>query len=167
VVVPRGKTATVKLTARVDFLSPRLGAVEGTLRVSPVGGVSISVPWAVAFPPGPDGLLSDVKLSRPSFRPADTAPSVLTLRAGEVTMQGGLPQVQPVELLEVQLWQGERKLGVLARLRDVLPGSYAFGLTGRGPRGGRLAIGDYTLRIVATPAGGEEPAVRTLRVRIR
>jgi hypothetical protein len=47
---------------------------------------------------------------------------------------------------------------VLARLRDVLPGRYAFGLTGRGPRGASLARGAYTLRIVALPPDGPAEA---------
>ena len=48
-------------------------------------------------------------------------------------------------------------LGLLARLRDVLPGQYAFGLTGRGPDGLRLEPGPYRLRLVARPAAGGPP----------
>jgi hypothetical protein len=43
---------------------------------------------------------------------------------------------------------------LLARLRDVLPGSYAFGLTGRGPNGGGLPPGRYRLRVLAVPPDG-------------
>ena len=57
-------------------------------------------------------------------------------------------------------------LGLLARLRDVLPGSYAFGLTGRGPGGGALARGPYRLRVVAIPPDGTYER-RFLRFRIR
>ena len=35
----------------------------------------------------------------------------------------------------------------------MLPGRYAFGITGRGPRGGRLPRGDYVLRVLAVPVG--------------
>jgi hypothetical protein len=54
-------------------------------------------------------------------------------------------------------------LGLLARLRDVLPGQYAFGLTGRGPDGTRLSAGHYELRLIAWPAAGGQPARRTVR----
>ena len=38
--------------------------------------------------------------------------------------------------LDVELrTAGGKRLGLLARLRDLLPGRYAFGLTGHGPTG--------------------------------
>jgi hypothetical protein len=40
---------------------------------------------------------------------------------------------------------------VMARLRDLLPGSYSFGITGRGPTSARLAAGAYELRLAAWP----------------
>jgi hypothetical protein len=43
------------------------------------------------------------------------------------------------------------------RLRDLLPGRYAIGVTGRGPDGDRLARGAYLLRLVGRPVGGGEP----------
>ena len=125
------------------------------------------VPWAVAFPSPPDGLLADVRLSQPSFRASDTAPSVLTLQAGRLRIQGGTPVVEPVEVLEVELWRGDERVGTLARLRDLLPGRYAFGLTGRGPLGRRLATGRYTLRVLAYPAARGEPAVETVAFTLR
>ena len=45
------------------------------------------------------------------------------------------PQVQPVARLDVELWRGGERLGLLARLRDLLPGRVAIGLTGRDPDG--------------------------------
>ena len=36
-----------------------------------------------------------------------------------------------------------KRIGVLARLRDLLPGQYSIGLTGRGPGGAGLAPGRY------------------------
>ena len=58
------------------------------------------------------------------------------------------------------------RLGLVARLRDVLPGRYAFGLTGRGPRGGALAKGPYRLRVLAVPPDGPAEA-ETVNFRIR
>ena len=39
----------------------------------------------------------------------------------------------------------------MARLRDLLPGSYSFGITGRGPNSIVLAPGSYELRLAAWP----------------
>jgi hypothetical protein len=39
----------------------------------------------------------------------------------------------------------------MARLRNLLPGSYSFGITGRGPTSAQLAPGGYELRIAAWP----------------
>jgi hypothetical protein len=49
----------------------------------------------------------------------------------------------------------------------VLPGRYSFGVTGRGPRGGRLARGAYTLRVVAFPVGGGKPGSASIGFEIR
>jgi hypothetical protein len=84
-----------------------------------------------------------------------------------VKLADGRPQVEPVEVLEVQLWHKRRQIGVLARLRDLLPGRYAFGITGRGPLGGGLPTGLYRLRVVAVPAGGRGRTFRELPFRLR
>jgi hypothetical protein len=74
--------------------------------------------------------------------------------------------VRPLSQLDVDLWRGGERIGLLARLRDVLPGRYAFGLTGRGPRGGPLARGLYRLRVVARPPDGPAEA-KSVGFRIR
>jgi hypothetical protein len=57
-----------------------------------------------------------------------------------------------VRRLDILLYNGAGKfLGVMARLRDLLPGSYSFGITGRGPTSARLARGTYELRLAAWP----------------
>ena len=82
----------------------------------------------------------------------------------------GGEQIEPVGLLDLELWtpKGER-LGVIARLRDLLPGRYAFGLTGRGPDGKVLAPGTYVLRLRAQPvdaADGTPPSTADTVFRI-
>ena len=52
-------------------------------------------------------------------------------------------------------------------MRDVLPGHYVFGLTGRSPAGATLAPGDYRLRITAYPSGGGKISKRSLRFTIK
>ena len=153
-----GEQRFVTLTARVSFLPRGLGAIEGRARLEVSGGGRIYVPWAVALPVQGSALIGGISLSARSFRASDRAPAVLTVQAGQVRDLAGRRQLRPVSRLDVELWRGGERLGLLARLRDVLPGRYAFGLTGRGPRGGTLARGAYRLRVVAQPPDGPAEA---------
>ena len=65
--------------------------------------------------------------------------------------------------LELSRAGSGESLGLLARLRHLLPGQYAFGLTGRGPAGRALPPGRYVLRLRAYPTGSGPPTRRTLR----
>lgn len=161
-----GGEREIVLTARVAFVPRRLGAITGSARVEVAGGGEIAIPWAVTLPAGTAPLLGDVRLSAASFRASDRAPAVLSVRAGSVQDRDGRAQLRPLTRLDVELWRGRERLGLLARLRNVLPGSYAFGVTGRGPRGGTLGRGAYRLRIVAIPPAGT-PETRSVRFRIR
>ena len=105
-------------------------------------------------------------MSARSFRASDRAPAVLTVQAGQVRDLAGRRQLRPLARLDVELWRGGKRLGLVARLRDLLPGRYAFGLTGRGPRGGALAKGPYRLRVLAVPPDGPAEA-ETVTFRIR
>ena len=61
---------------------------------------------------------------------------------GSSSLQAGRDAVQPVSLLTLDLLDADgNDLGTLATLRDLLPGRYAFGLTGRTPAGNTLAAG--------------------------
>ena len=65
--------------------------------------------------------------------------------------------------LELELWTARgKRLGVLAHLRDLLPGRYAFGLTGRGPDGKELRPGRYVLRLHASAVDAEDGARATI-----
>ena len=161
-----GASAPVKLTARVAFLPRRVGAIQGRARLEVSGGGRVIVPWAVALPFKGSALIGGVGMSPRSFRASDRAPAVLTVQAGQVRDLAGRRQLRPVSRLDVELWRGGEQLGLVARLRDVLPGRYAFGLTGRGPRGGALAKGPYRLRVLAVPPDGPAEA-ETVRFRIR
>jgi hypothetical protein len=86
---------------------------------------------------------------------------VLSLVVGAV-VRGAEPQVRPVDLLQVQLWRNGNFLGVLAKRRELLPGRYTFGLTGRGPGGGRLRRGEYVIRVVARPSDGTRRQAETV-----
>jgi hypothetical protein len=56
---------------------------------------------------------------------------------------------------------------VLARRRELLPGRYTFGLTGRGPRGEPLARGAYVVRLVVLPQDGTRRQVESVDYRVR
>ncbi len=161
-----GQQRRVTLTARMSFRPRGLGAIEGRARLEVVGGGRVVVPWAVALLAQGSALIGDVSLSAKTFRASDRAPAVLTVQAGQVRDLAGRRQLRPVARLDVELWRGGERLGLLARLRDVLPGRYAFGLTGRGPRGRTLTAGVYRLRVVAVPPEGPAEAdVADFRIR--
>ena len=116
------------------------------------------LPWAVSFAPVKAGsLVGDIRLSNDSFAPSPAAPTVVAFRAGAVSQGAEGQTIEPVRLLEGELWTAAgKRLGTLFRLRDLLPGRYAFGLTGRGPFGNTLRPGDYELRLTAEPVEGAE-----------
>ena len=68
---------------------------------------------------------------------------------------GTTVEIEGVARLDVLLYSADGTfLGVLARDRDLLPGIYRFGLTGRGPDGTTLAPGRYQIRVNAWPVLG-------------
>jgi hypothetical protein len=143
---------------RIDASAERAPAAAGGVLVVSADGVgAVRVPWATARRPERGQLVGDVALSHSEFAPSDAAPVVLAFRAGRVDAVSAGERIEPVGLLEVELWtaRGE-KLGVLARLRDVLPGRYAYGLTGRDPSGRALPDGAYVLRLRAHPVDGDD-----------
>jgi hypothetical protein len=165
--LPAGGSADVRLRVRVSG-RPRAQAALGTLSVSPVDGASLRIPWSVVLESGDEELIGPLALSRASFRPSELAPSVLTVRVGGVRRGAdGRTAVEPAARLDAQLGAASGTFfGLVARIRDVLPGSYAFGLTGHDPKGRRLAPGPYVLRLVAWPVGGGRPSIRSVRFRI-
>jgi hypothetical protein len=121
------------------------------VHVSAPGTETLRIPWALLFREPKGALLGRVSLSTSSFPASDTDPSILTLRAGALVRDDGL-QILPVRRLDILLYTASgRFIGVMARLRDLLPGAYSFGITGRGPTSARLAPGAYELRLAAWP----------------
>ena len=155
--------ATVYVAVRA--LAPVGNPVEGRFAVRPEGGDAIHVPWLIMSRPRHDELLSSIRLSSRSFKPSDSAPAVLSFQGGRLDTGG---QLEPVALLQLQLRDSHgRPLGTLAQLRDLLPGRFAFGLTGRDAKGNTLEPGRYTVRLTAYPTGQGEPSVATVPFTIR
>ena len=159
-----GGRAEVVVRADTFNLSDEAGIATGELVLRAAGAPEVRVPWAVAVPRV--DLVSRVTLVPTDERVSDATPAVLALVAGAVTPIPH-PQVRAVELLEVQLWRGQRLLGVLARRRELLPGRYSFGLTGRSASGERLRRGSYSVRVVAWPGDGTRRQSETVEYRVR
>jgi hypothetical protein len=149
-VVSPGRWRRVKLTVRAAA-APDVSIVTGTIRVAPAGSPPLHVPWALQFKRYAANLITRVSLDESSFAPSDTSPALLTVQAGTLIRDHGL-QIEPVSRLDILLYTSAGKfVGVLARLRNLLPGAYSFGITGRGPTTVRLPAGGYELRLAAWP----------------
>ena len=160
-----GAARQIVVRADTSTLSEQAGAATGELAL--VGsGADVHIPWAVAVPVRETDLLSRVSLKKTAGRVSDATPVVLSLVAGAITPTPG-PQVRPLEVLEVQLRRGDELIGVLARRRELLPGRYTFGLTGRGPSGERLRRGSYVVRVVARPGDGMRAQVEDVVYEVR
>jgi hypothetical protein len=164
-----GRARRVQVSAVVATEPAGRAAAEGFVVVRGGGATPLRIPWVITFGRPSTNLLGGVQLSAASFRPSDVRPALLTLRAGKVVRTGAGEEVRPLRRLDVELLRanGER-LGVLARLRDVIPGHLAIGITGRDPAGGVLPRGAYRLRLTAWPTErGGPPSRAVLRFRIR
>jgi hypothetical protein len=160
-----GRSARLKLVAKSVSHLPH--PVTGAVTISPAGGVAVHVPWLAAPKPSRAGLLWGVKLTPKTFDPQQTS-ALLVLHAGRILGLGSTPQIEPVSKLEIALWRSDgTRLGVLARLRDQLPGLLSFGITGRAPAGQLLGPGRYVLVIRAYPAVPGPPSRKRIRFVIK
>jgi hypothetical protein len=161
-----GSSAEVAIRADTGALSEEAGVATGDLVLRAAGSTEVHVPWAVAVPDRGVDLLSRLSLRSTGGRVSDATPAVLGLVVGAVTATPD-PQVRAVDVLEVQLWRAGELLGVLAKRRELLPGRYTFGLTGRGADGDRLRAGSYVIRVVARPGDGTRKQVESIEYRVR
>lgn len=152
-----GASITIAVSARVPLLPRAPAALGGVLRVKVRSGATLQVPWTIAVPVANGDLIPSARLSSRVFEPSDVDPAVLTVIVGRIDGSPERPQLLPLEELSIDLYRGERRLGRLALVRDLLPGRYSFGITGRGANGRRLAQGAYELRLTAVPVGGGAP----------
>ncbi len=157
-----GATVQVAVTARVPLLPRAPAALRGAVAVKVRDGASLKIPWTITVPVVGLDLIRSAKLSSRSFAPSDVDPAVLTLTLGRVDGSPERPQLLPLEEVTLELYRGDRNLGRLALVRDLLPGRYSFGLSGRGINGKRLAPGDYELHVTALPVGGGFPNEETI-----
>jgi subtilase family protein/PA domain-containing protein len=145
-----GPGASSRVQLNVAATAALGDGASGVVVVSARGARAARIPWAIA--PRPEGvaLVDSLSLSNWEFKPSKSAPAVLAFRAGRAVAGPGGEQIEPVGLLDLELWTTKgKRIGIIARLRDLLPGRYAFGLTGRGPDGKVLEPGTYVLRLRA------------------
>jgi len=163
-----GRTARVRLRARVISKLEGSAPAEGVLLVTPLAGREVRVPWTILFGRRTPPALAAVRLSVRAFAPSDAAPALLSFVAGSVPRTGAGPDVRPLSRLDLELWSPEGgRVGLLARLRDVLPGRYSFGVTGRDPTGAILPEGNYQLRLSAYGTDGGPATIRTIGITIK
>ena len=147
----------------------RSEAAGGELTVTPVSGTPIRIPWAVVLRE-PRALLGPLELSKRAFKPSETdARGRDPARPGGSSARArGTRSCPCCASTSSSGRTSGKRLGLLARLRDVLPGRYALGLTGRGPaRHAARARAPTGVRVFAWPTGGGPPAVRSARFTIR
>lgn len=157
-----GRSAAVRVVA--SFGHRPAEPVEGAIAITPRSGIPVRVPWIAA--PMPRGsLLSHVRLSPKSIKQSGSSP-VLTVFAGRLRL-GSHPYIAPVARLRIGLrTKAGRKLGLLAEVRDLLPGWYSFILTGRAPSGQILAKGTYEVTVRAIPTAPGQVTSRTVELRV-
>jgi hypothetical protein len=148
-------------------VSPGARVVSADFQLQAGGAAPVHVPWTLTLGRHQRDLLGAVRISTRRFRSSDSAPALLELRAGRIVENGGRSEVLPLSHLDLDLWRGRKRIGRLVRLRNLLPGRYTFGLTGRGPAGRRLAPGRYTLRLLGYPPGEGPPSRQFVQFTIR
>jgi len=163
--IPAGRERMLRVRFRSRGTPPAGSVVEGAVRVRPQAGVTVRVPWTLVFRPAEASLIRSITLEPRIVRPSDVKPAVMSLRAGHVLPSA---ELRAVSRLELELWtkKGQR-LGLLTRLRDLLPGNYLIGLTGRGPGGQVLGRGSYRLKLTAFPTSSGRPTTRIVRFQVR
>jgi hypothetical protein len=156
---------TIKL--KVDLVGKDRGSsAQGTVMLLLSDGQLLRVPWSLRCASGNSNLISEASLSSHAFSASDGTAEFLTLGLGRVSGTSER-RIEPAVRVDVGLWnEAGQFLGLLARMRDVLPGRYVFGLTGRNPAGVALALGNYRLQIAAFPSGGGRTSARSLRFAI-
>ena len=163
-----GRVIRVHVRARVTSGLEGNAPADGVLVVSPIAGREVGVPWTILFGRSRPPTLAAVRLSAHTFVPSDATPALLSFVAGSVSRSAHQPGVLPLSRLDLELWSRDGgRIGLLARLRDVLPGRYSFGVTGRDPTGQVLPSGEFQLRLLAYATDGGPPTTRTVAFRIK
>jgi hypothetical protein len=163
-----GGRITIRIKAAFNGTPAAAPPAEGTIQIGARSTTPVRVPWTIPFGRDTRPLLSRVRLSVKRFAPSDTNPAVLSFQAGGLGLGKNGPRIRPVGRLDMDLTSAYgTSVGMLVRMRDLLPGRYAFGLTGRDPNGNTLPAGDYTLMLTAVPPDGSVATHRSVTFTIK
>jgi hypothetical protein len=163
-----GGRITIRIKASFSGTPAEAPPAEGTIEIGARSTTAVRVPWTIPFGRDTKPLLTGVRLSAKRFAPSDTTPAVLSFQAGGLGAGKTGAQIQPVGRLDMELTSAYgTSVGLLVRMRDLLPGRYAFGLTGRDPNGKTLPAGDYTLTLTAVPPDGSRATRRSVEFTIK
>jgi hypothetical protein len=114
---------------------------------------------------GPDAVLA---VSRPQLTIPPAGRAVLVVSVGRVAVTSAGLDIVPAARLDLVLYSAAgTPLGLLARVRDLLPGRYLFSVSGRDPFGRPLRRGRYVLEVVAFPTAGGAPSRRMVKVSVQ
>jgi hypothetical protein len=152
-----GESRAVQVSFRLVGRPSGSAPVSGDVVLASAAGpeTRVRVPFAVTFGPRKRPLLGPVQLSARTFEPSDVGAARLSFVAGAIPRPNRAQDVVPLSHIDLELLTaGGDPRGLLARLRDVLPGRYQYLVTGRDPAGQVLEPGDYWIRLVAYPTDG-------------
>lgn len=161
---------SIVVHVHATLASTLLGSAQtdGAVVARVAGGGETRIPWSVSFALATPSLIGSATLSGKEFAASDQAPALLSVDAGRVLVDAGYLEIRPVSRLDIALAHADgTPIGLLVRVRDLLPGRYAFGITGRGPDGKLLAPGKYLLNISAYPVGDGLPSVTQVPFSLR
>ena len=163
-----GRSIVVHVHASLASTFLGSAQTDGAIVARVAGGGVTRIPWSVSFALATPSLIGNATLSAKEFGASDQAPTLLSVDAGRVLVDAGYLEIRPVAWLDIALAHADGSpIGLLVRVRDLLPGRYAFGITGRGPDGKALAPGVYLLNVSAYPVGGGVPSTKQLRFSLR
>lgn len=163
-----GQSIVVRVHATLASTLLGSAQTDGAIVAHIAGGGDTRVPWSVSFALATPSLIGSATLSGKEFAPSDQAPTLLSVDAGRVLVDAGYLEIRPVSRLDLALAHADgTPIGLLVSIRDLLPGRYAFGITGRGPDGKTLKPGVYLLNVSAYPVGGGPPSTKQLRFSLR
>ena len=154
VAIAPGATLPIPLTLNARGLPHATAVIGGWLVVLIDGGGTLRVPWALARSDElASGLIGGAALAPARLEPTtDGEPAAkLTLVLGSARSNGAARlEIAPVQRLSVDLYRDSQLIGRIVERRELLPGTYRYGITGIDPSTRKpLTPGIYRLVINA------------------
>ena len=157
--IPAGETRPVTFQLDATGIGAEGDVIGGWIVAESTSGTRVRVPFAIAVGGDPTvSLVPAARIEPATFKalPESGLPARLELSLGSVGKPAAADRfdIAPVARLTVDLYRGDENLGRLVEARNLLPGVYRYGLTGRGLDGEALGPGAYRLVIAADSLDG-------------